>query len=114
MRPNDLFENEILRLNVPFNDFSFLDDLVNNSSASLNDCLPGGALEPLGMGGSHDQAESPSGMQTPISNHGQPGDRVSGLESLRAQSGGKVSESGIPPGLFIAVGEIKTGYLGKV
>lgn len=88
---------------------------MNNSNASLNNCLPGGALEPLGtsMDGSHDQAESPFGMQTPISTHGQPGDRISGLESLRPQSGRKVSESGIPPGLFIAVGEIKSGYLGE-
>ena len=110
---DELFDNEVLRLNVPFHDFSFLGDLVNDADDSLNERLPIGFVDLPDVGGCHDQAGTPFSKPTPISPHGQQGDRVSGLDSLRPKSGPRVSENHIPPGLFIGIGEIKTGFIGK-
>lgn len=109
---DELFENEVLRLNVPFHDFSFLGDLVNDTEDSPNGRLPFCSVDPPDVGGCHEQAGTPFSKPTPISPHGQQGDRVSGLDSLRPKSGLGVSENQIPPGLFIGVGEIKTGFIG--
>jgi len=103
----------MLRLNVPFHDFSFLGDLVNDTDVNLNGHLPVGSIDPLAVSSCHEKVGTPFSKPTPISPHGQDGDRVSGLDSLRPKSGPGVSENQIPPGLFIGVGEIRSGFLGK-
>lgn len=103
----------MLRLNVPFHDFSFLGDLVNDADDPLNGRLPVGSVEPPDVGGCHEQTGTPFSKPTPISPHGQQGDRVSGLDSLSPKSGPGVLENRIPPGLFIGIGEIKSGFIGK-
>lgn len=113
MQLDQLFDNEVLRLNVPFHDFSFLGDLVNDADNSLDGRLPVGSVDPPDVGGCPEQAGPPFSKPTPISPHGQQGDRVSGLDTLRPKSGPGVSESQIPPGLFIGIGDIKTGFIGN-
>lgn len=102
----------MLRLNVPFHDFSFLGDLVNDADNALNGRLPIGPVDPPDMGGYHEQSGTPFSKLTPIYPHGQQGDRVSGLDSLRPESGPGVSEKQIPPGLFIGIGELESGFIG--
>jgi hypothetical protein len=113
MQLDQLFDNEVLRLNVPFHDFSFLGDLVNDADNSLDGRLPVGSVDPPDVSGCPEQAGPPFSKPTPISPHGQQGDRVSGLDSLRPKSGPGASESQIPPGLFIGIGDIKTGFIGN-
>lgn len=105
---DDLFDSEVLRLNVPFHDFSFLGDAVNHAVDSLNERMPVGSVDPIDQ-----QFVTPAPNPMSISPHGQPGDRVSGLDSERLESGPGESKSHIPPGLFIGVGELKSGFLGK-
>lgn len=109
---DELFDNEVLRLNVPFHDFSFLGDLINDTDGSLNGPLPVDSVAP-DVVSFHDQAGTPFSDPAPISPHGQQGDRVSGLDSLRPKSGSEASNNHIPPGIFIGIGEIKTGFIGK-
>lgn len=105
---DELFDSDVLRLNIPFHDFSFLGDVVNDVDDPLNGRMPSGSLDPPDQ-----QFAIPVSKSTPISPHDPRKDRVSGLDSLIPKSGLGEAESRIPPGLFIGVGEIKSGFLGK-
>lgn len=113
MRLDQLFDNEILTSNIPYHDFSFLGDLVNDPSESLNEQLT--ITSPnIFQGAIHSTpAEISLTKYSPISPYSQQNDRVSGLGSLQPDSGPEVSEKHIPPGLFIAVEGAKTGFLGQ-
>lgn len=94
------------------NDFPF--DFVN-SSTSLQ--KPPDPSEPEVLTRSsadqqHDAVQAAGSMPTPISPHGQQGDKVSGLRFLTGGSALAVGEAQIPQGLFIDVGVVKSGFLG--
>lgn len=119
---DELFTSEVLRSNIPFQDFSFLDDLVNDpfpdplatdfpaSASSLNANAP----DEDNHGDLRERAETPRSKTTPISPYCQQEDKVSGLDSLQPDSGRpQGSERHIPPGLFIGIEETKSGFLGQ-
>lgn len=114
MQLDDLFENEVLRSSVPFHDFSFLGDLMNDTSASLNDgSFTEGSENPPAIEGPREQAETPSSKPTPISPYHPHENRLSGIDSLQPSSRKETSENHIPPGLFIGIDEGRSGFLGK-
>lgn len=105
-----LFENEILRSNVPFHDVSFLGDLVNEASNHLHsEPFIEERANPPSMS---EQSATPYSKPTPISPYNPPKNRLSGIDSLHPTSGTDKSENHIPPGLFIGIDEGKIGFLG--
>ena len=97
------------------NDLSFLGDLVNSSASFLEQPEPSEPKQ-SSLSTEHerpDRTRVMCSMPTPISPPGQQGDKVSGLESLAQGHVPAVPEPHIPPGLFIDIGVIKSGFLGR-
>ncbi|KIW13565.1 hypothetical protein PV08_08753 [Exophiala spinifera] len=82
-----LFEDEIRRSNVPFHDFSFLGDLVDGDSESLDDpqapCLPETAIAPP-VAGLDDHVQTLRYTPTSIPRFSQEDDKLSGSDSSGA------------------------------
>lgn len=110
---DEMFVNEILTSNIPFNDLSFLGDMVNIPSASVGTHLTAGSTMPIDVGAHEARPEIPWPKPAQISPYGQQGDRVSGLDSLRSNSGPETPERHIPPGLFVHIDQAQSGFLGK-
>lgn len=114
MQLDELFDNEVLRSNVPFHDFSFLGDLINDSP----DPLPGGnfakgSVSTPATSRQREQAGTPFSKTTPISPYHPHENKLSGIDSLQPTSRKEVSQNYIPPGLFIGIDQGRGGFLGK-
>ncbi|KAK6368158.1 hypothetical protein LTS17_009899 [Exophiala oligosperma] len=113
MQLDELFDNEVLRSNVPFHDFSFLGDLINDSP----DPLPGGnfakgSVSTPATRRQREQAGTPFSKTTPISPYHPHENKLSGIDSLQPTSRKEVSQNYIPPGLFIGIDQGRGGFLG--
>jgi hypothetical protein len=116
MQLDDLFQNEVLSSQIPFDDFSFLQNLIPSTGEPLHRPL---IISPLAYlpneEGCHEQDSTPRCEPTPVSTYspGPGGDKISGLDSLRYESGREGLGSHIPPGLFISLDAVKNGFIGK-
>jgi hypothetical protein len=109
---DELFENELLRSNVPFDDFSFLGELVNDTEPLSHDGSIDRHADPTDPDALADSAPIPASKPTPISPYSQQDDKLSGIDSLELGHGPDISEKFIPPGLFVGLVDSQSGFLG--